>query len=149
MAGSLKLQAGATTTCVSSGGSVSSGAAAIANGASNLVNSTNLDQSATARLVAPAASAPAQGAVVALYLVPKSDGTNVAGVDTSTPYFNPNYFAGNFVWPAASSAAAQTMDIDGIPLSAIDYVPYIVNSLGVAISTTWTLVFYGSKGQYT
>ena len=48
--GTNKLLAGSTTNCVTSGGSVSSATAAIANGASNLVNSTNLDFMATAVL---------------------------------------------------------------------------------------------------
>lgn len=149
MAGSLKLQQGTTTACVTSGGSISSTAAGIANGASNLVNSTNLDRTTTARLVAAAGSAPVQGLTASLYLVPKSDGTNVASVDSSTPFFSPNYFAGYFVWPPASSASSQIMDIDGIPLSAIDYVPYLVNNLEQTISSGWTLTFYGTRGQYT
>lgn len=149
MPGDLKLKAGSTTACVTSGGSLSNGAAGIANGASNLVNATNLDQVATARLVGAAGAAPTQGTTVALYLVPIADGTNGAGVDTTTPYFNPNYFVGNFVWPAASSASSQRMDIDGIPLSALDYIPYLVNGLGQTLSSGWTLSFSGSRGQYT
>lgn len=148
MPGDNKLKAGSTTACVTSGGAVTSGAAAIANGASNLVNATNLDPSATARLVGAAGAAPAQGAVVALYLVPKADGTNLAGVDTATPYFSPNYFVGNFAWPAAASATSQVMDIDGIPLSAIDYAAYIINSLGQTLSAGWTLTFVGTRSQY-
>lgn len=150
MAGDLKLKAGTTTVCVTfgSGPTLAPGLASIANGASNLTNATNLDQTVTARLVAAPASAPVQGTVVQLYLVPVADGTNGSGVDTSTPYFNPNYFVGNFVWPPASSAASQRMDIDGIPLSAIDYIPYIVNQLGQTISS-WGLTFTGTRAQYT
>lgn len=149
MAGDLKLKAGSTTACVTSGGSISSGAAGIANSASNLVNSTNLDDTVTARLVGAAGSAPVQGTTVGLYLVPKSDGATLAGVDASTPYFSPNYFVGNFVWPAASSASSQVMDIDAIPVSAIDYAPYLLNSLGQTLSSGWTLTCYGTRGQYT
>lgn len=149
MPGVLKEQQGSTTACVTSGGSLVTSAAVIANGASNLTNSTNLDTTVLARLVAAAASAPAQGATVSLYLVPIADGTNPAGVDTATPFFNPNYFVGNFVWPAAASATSQRMDIDGIPVSSVDYVPYILNGLLQTISSGWTLTFYGTRGQYT
>jgi hypothetical protein len=148
MAGDLKLKAGATTVLVSSGGSIASGAAAIANGASNLVNSTNLDDSCTLRLVAAAGSPPAQGATVACYLVPKAD-ANPATVDLVTPYLNPDYFIGNFVWPLASGATSSIMDIDGIPLSALDYVVYLINNFGQSISAGWTLTSYGTRGQYT
>jgi hypothetical protein len=143
MAGSLKQ--GTTTACVTSGGSISNGAALIANAVANLVNSTNLDRTVTARLVAAAGTTPAQGTTVALYLVPVSDGSTGGGVDTATPFFNPSYLAGYFVWPPASSATSQKMDIDGIPLSALDYIPYLVNNLGQTLSSGWTLTFYGTN----
>lgn len=150
MAGNLKLKQGTTTTCVSSGaGTIANAAASIANAGSNLTNSTNLDASVTARLVAAAASAPVQGTAVSLYLVPVSDGSTGGGVDLATPYINPNFHVGDFVWPAASAATAQKMDIDGIPLSTLDYIPYLINNLGQTISISWSLIFYGTSGQYT
>ncbi len=149
MAGSLKLKAGAHTQTVSSGGAVASGAAAIANTVANLINSTNLDMTVTARLVAAAGAAPVEGTTVSLYLVPITDGVNPAGVDTTTPYFPSKYLAGQFVWPAAGAATSQRMDIDGILVSAMDYVPYLVNNLGQSISAGWTLDFYGTQQQYT
>ena len=144
----LKQLAGSTTNCVTSGGGVSSAAAAAANGASNLVNSTNLDFMATARLTAAAGSTPTQGATVSLYLVPKADGSSVAAVDATTPFFSPNYFVGFFYWPLASGASSSIMDIPNIPLEAYDYEPYIVNNLGQSISSGWTLSFFGTKNQY-
>jgi|ERR1700721_688467 len=149
MAGNITEKAGSAVTTVSSGGSVSNAAASIANGASNLTNSTGLCNSTIARLTAAAGSVPAEGATVSLYLVPKADGTNIAGVDTSTPYLSPNYLVGFFYWPAASSASSQIMDITGIPLEAYDYAPYIINNLGQSISSGWSLVFYPTTGQYT
>jgi hypothetical protein len=149
MAGDIKEKAGTTTSAVTSGGVVNNGAAAIANGNANLANSANLDQFVTARLATAAAANPTEGTTVALYLVPKSDGANVADVDTSTPFIPQNYFVGNFVWPATGVATSKIMDIDGIPLSAIDYVPYIINNLGQNMSSGWTLSFYGTRSQYT
>jgi hypothetical protein len=146
--GTLKLLQGSSITCVSSGGSVSSTACAIANGASNFTNSTGLNFTINFRLEAACGSAPTQGATVSLYLVPKLDGSNAAGVDTSTPYINANYFAGNFAWPAASSASSQYMDITGIQVSAYDYAPYIINNLGQTISSGWTLTAYPDQAQY-
>lgn len=147
--GTLKEIAGSTTICVASGsGTIANAAAQIANATGNLVNSTNLDFQATARLTAAAGSSPTEGMTVSLYLVPKADGTNVAAVDTSTPFLSPNYFVGYFYWPLASGATSSIMDIPNIPLEAYDYVPYLVNNLGQTISTTWTLSFYGSKQQY-
>lgn len=126
-------------TCVSSGGSVSSGAAAIANGAANLTNSTTLAITCTAQLSVTPNSAPSEGGTVALYLVPKTDGTNVSSVDASTPFISPNYFAGNFWWSAPSGTTIEYMSIDLIQLSPIDYVPYLVNNLGVQINSGWSL----------
>lgn len=149
MAGNLTLKQATAVTLVSSGGTVTSAAAAAANGAANITNSTTLAPIWSFRLVSAAASAPVQGTTVSLYLVPLLDGSNAAGVDTSTPYFNPNYFAGNFVWPAASAATSQRMDIDGVPLSAYDYSAYIVNNLGQSMSSGWTLIGYPTESQYT
>jgi hypothetical protein len=146
--GTQKEQQGSTTVCVTSGASITAGHLVIANGASNLINSTNLDYTATARLVAACGSAPTQGTTVVLYHVPKSDGTNVDGVDTSTPFINPNFQVGVFVWPAAASATTQYMSITGIPLPSIDVVPYLMNNLGQTISSGWTLTYYGDKSQY-
>jgi hypothetical protein len=41
------------------------------------------------------------------------------------------------------------MDIDDIPLSALDYIPYLVNNLSQTLSSGWTLTFYGTREQYT
>lgn len=128
---------------------VSAGSAVAANLTSNLANSTNLDDSTSFRLTCACASAPVEGATVALYLVPKLDGTNLAGVDLTTPYINPNYLVGYFVWPAASSASSQIMDIYGVALDPYDYAAYLVNNLGQTINSGWSLISYGARGQYT
>ena len=148
--GTLQLLAGSTTTCVSSGaGTIATGALQVANATHNLLNSTNLDFSACARLTCSSSSSVTQGTTVTLYLVPIADGSSASYVDISTPYISPNYRVGNFTWSRATGTGTSiSMDIDGIPLSAFDYTPYLLNNLGVTIATTWSLVFYGTKNQY-
>ena len=136
MAGDIKEKAGTATTLVSSGaGTIASAAASIANATGNLLNSANDDNRVNFRLTCACASAPAQGAVVSLYLAPLTDGSTADDVDASTPYFPASMFAGNFFWPAASAATTQHMSILGVDIEPIDYVPYLVNSLGQTIST--------------
>ena len=98
MPGTQKLQQGSTTTCVSSGSTITSGHLVAANGASNLTNSTNLDYTATAMLTATPASAPAVGTTITLYHVP-TNGSNAGTVDTSTPVHQSlTIRSGSFVW---------------------------------------------------
>jgi hypothetical protein len=149
MAGTLKELIGTSGGTASGGSLIANGAASIANGIGNLVNSTNLDFSVNARLSAKCSGgAPVQGTTTSLYLVPVPDG-NAGSVDTPTPYFSPNYLAGNFYWPSSGTIGPFTMDIPAIPLEAMDYVPYLVNNFGQSISSgQWWLAFHGTENQY-
>lgn len=147
MAGNIFLKQGSSIATVSSGSSLATGAIVAANGASNLTNSSGLSNFASARLMGGFGSAPTEGNILSLYLAPKLDGTNIASFDTSgTPPIS--YFVGNFV-VALAQTAAQYMDIDGIPLMAYDYAPYLVNSTGQTLSSGWTLTFFPTLSQYT
>ena len=136
-----------TLTCVSSGGSLVTGAAVAANGAANLTNSTLLAPYVSARLYGGFGSAPTAGNVIQLFLAPILDGTNAADVDTSTPYMPASLWVGNFSI-AKSQTGAQRMDIPFIPLIAYDYIPYVLNQSGQTLSSGWTLTFSQTDYQY-
>lgn len=147
MAGNIYLKQGTHTSCNGTGiAGPSSGALAIANSIGNLTNSTNLDEFATALLSCAFGSAPTNGLPISLYLVPNI-GTP-GSVDTSTPFISQSYLVGNF-YPVASAYTGLTLYIDGIPLMAYDYIPYILNGTNQNMSSNWTLDFYGTAHSYT
>ena len=147
MAGNIFLKQGSSITAVSSGGSLATATVVAANGASNLTNSTGLNNYVSARLVGSFSTAASEGGIISLYLAPKLDGTNVASFDTSgTPPLG--YLVGNFI-VALSTTSTQYLDIDGIPVMAYDYEPYIYNQAGQTLAAGWTLTFYPTLLQYT
>jgi hypothetical protein len=147
MAGNIFLKQGTSVVAVSSGGSLATATVVAANGASNLTNSTGLYNFVSARLVGVFGTAATEGGIISLYLAPKLDGTNVASFDISgTPPLS--YLVGNFI-VALATTGTQYMDIDGIPVTAYDYEPYIYNQAGQTLNSGWTLTFYPTLYQYT
>jgi len=148
MPGALKLAAGTHTQVQATGSSALSNAAAVAAATATVANQTNLDRRLSAVLVTGFGSAPAAGAEIQLYLVPKLDGTNFADADVSTPYLNPNTYAGSF-WVTLAQTAAQRLSIEGIAVGPYEYKAYLVNKSGQQMSVNWTLDVYGDQDQYT
>lgn len=88
-----------------------------------------------------------------LYLVPKTDGTNLPDLDATSgsstlPY---NCYVGSFVCTKAPTANTNMRFVS--PIIQVDmpqiYTAYILNKSGQTISANWILKAVSARGQYT
>lgn len=148
MAGNLKLQAGTHTAVQANTSSALSNGAAVVCG-TTIPNQTNLDRAVSFVLnTGFVTTGPSAGSEIQLYLVPKLDAANSADVDVSTPYLNPNHYAGSFFVTLAQTAS-QRITLEGVTVGPFEYKAYLLNKTGQQMAANWTLDAYGEMGQYT
>jgi hypothetical protein len=148
MPGNLKLQTGTHTGCQDGTSSALANGAAAAAATATIANQTNLDRAASFVLNTGFTVAPAAGAEIQLYLVPKLDGANFADADVGTPYLNPNHYAGSF-FVEKSQTGAQRLTLEGVTLGPFEYKAHLSNKSLQQQAAGWTLDAYGEQGQYT
>jgi hypothetical protein len=144
----IKPIAGTHTAVTTSGASTANNVGVLGTGA--IANSTNLDDGGNLVLVVGFGSAPAVGAAIACYLIPKIDGSNYPDLDTasSPPTATPAYYIGSFTVVKAQTAAQRLgLNVPFIGLSAKDFEVYLVNTTAQTMSAGWTLDFYGEQLQ--
>ena len=159
MAGDLRSKERAIVTLTSSGGSLTTGTAGLANGTADFDarSSGNApdDLQAQFELIvqwATITSIVANMVIAELYLLPALDATNFPDVDTT---------GGSSVIPAAAfvdsfiCAKAPTANTDmrfvsrEIAINPLLYRPYLLNRSGQTMSVNWALKVVSVQGQYT
>jgi hypothetical protein len=159
MAGDIRAKERSILTLTSSGGSLTTGSAGIANGTADFDarsggNAAD-DLQAQFELICQWATITGivAGTIAAeLYLVPKLDGTNLPATDLTAgssrlPY---STFAGVFECTKAPTANTDMRFIsDNVRFNPLLHVPYILNRSGQTISANWTLKAVSVQGQYT
>ena len=159
MAGDLRAKERSIITLTSSGASLSSGSAAVANGTADLDcraggNSAN-DLQSRFELICQwgTITGIVAGTTVAeLYLTPLLDGTNLPDVDltASTSRLPTGALVAVFDATKAPTASTNARFITGIvDLFPALYRPYILNRSGQTMSANWTLKVVSAQAQYT
>lgn len=159
MAGDLKAKEQAIVTLTSSGASMTSGSAAVANGTADFDarsgGNAPDDLQGQFELICQWATITgivANQIIAELYLVPLLDGTNLPDIDlTAGASVLP---AGTYVAPFTATktptAATNTRFISpNVLFNPLLMRPYILNRAGQTMSVNWTLKFVSVKGQYT
>lgn len=159
MAGDIRQKERAIVTLTSSGASLSTGSAGIANGTANFDarsgGNFEDDFAAQFELICQWATITGitAGTIVAdLYLLPRLDGTNAPDIDTTsgTSRLPFNAYVGSFEATKAPTANTDARFITApIAFNPLLFLPYIINRSGQTISANWTLKAVGVQGQYT
>ena len=140
-----KLLAGTTQTLEANGAAVSNGAVGTANDA-DLDNTVELAFAYDFELNGGFGSSVTAGEDLDLYLVPKSDGTNAAAADTTTPLFQPGHLRGRFITPT-NGTSTRRMTVEAVPLGPFKYTAYVHNQSGQQLSSGWVLKAFPAKEQ--
>lgn len=113
-------------------------------------NSTTLAFSASARLTTNGwgATTSIDGTIIALYLVPYLDATNIGTnpvTGTSAGTWPPGTLAGQFM--VEGTGSIQYLDCQSIPLGPYKYRAYINNGTGQQMSAGWKVDIYPENVQ--
>lgn len=135
----IKQQTATSQTLSSSQAAVSNGA--VGTLAADLNNTTALAFTFSFDLNAGFGTSVSANSQIDLYLVPKLDGTNASAVDTSTPVFQPDHYAGTFVTPTTGTATRR-MSVQNVRVGPYAYTVYLHNRSGVQVSSSYTLIAY-------
>jgi hypothetical protein len=159
MAGDIRAKERAIVTLTSTGASIATATAGIANGTANFdARSTGNapdDLQAQFELTVQWATITSivAGMVVAeLYLLPVLDGTNAPDVDTTSGSSNipAGAYVGAFVCAKAPTANTNMRFITGnVSVNPLLYQPYILNRSGQTMTANWTLKAVSVQAQYT
>lgn len=159
MPGDLRAKERSIVTLTTTGSSLTSGTAGLANQTADFDarSSGNFpdDLQAQFEMVCQWATITGitAGTVVAeLYLLPILDGTNAPDVDTTGGSSRLPFSAFAAVFEAAKAPAANTnmRFVSGnVPFNPALLRPYILNKSGQTISANWSLKAVGVQGQYT
>ena len=159
MAGDLRAKERAIVTLTSSGSSLTSGSAGVANGTADFDarSSGNFPDDLQAQFELICQWATVTGitkdtVVGDLYLLPALDGTNFPDIDTTSgssalPWAA---YACSFIAVKAPSSNTNMRFIGPVvQFNPLLHRPYILNRSGQTIATNWTLKAVGVQGQYT
>lgn len=157
MAGDIRAKERAIVTLTSTGSSLTNGSAGSAGTDLDARAAGNFADDLQARFELTCQWATVTGItagtpVAELYLVPKLDGTNLPGTDTTSG--SSRMPAGTLVavFDATKAPTANTdmRFVTGIvDLFPALYTAYIINKSGQTIAANWTLKAVGAQGQYT
>jgi hypothetical protein len=159
MAGNLTAKERAIITLTSTGASITTLSAAVANATADFdARSTgNFPDDLQAQFELTVQWATITGitvntVVADLYLLPILDGTNAPDIDLTSgssalPY---SAYAGSFVATKAPTANTNARFVTGnVPFNPALLRPYILNRSGQTMTANWTLKAVGVQGQYT
>ena len=159
MAGDIRAKERAIVTLTSTGLSIATGSAAVANATADFdARSTgNAPDDLQAQFTLQCQWATITGIVVntvvaELYLLPAIDGTNFPDVDltASTSAIPGAAYAGAFVCAKAPSANTNMLFISpNISFNPMLLRPYIINRSGQTMTANWTLKAVSVQAQYT
>lgn len=159
MAGDLRAKERAPVTLTSSGASLTTGSAGVANGTADFdARSTGNfpdDLQAQFELTcqwATVTSIVKDTVVAELYLLPAVDGTNFPDIDTTSgsSALPAAAYAGSFVATKAPTANTNARFVTpNVAFNPMLHRPYILNRSGQTISANWTLKAVSVQGQYT